>query len=151
MAAHGVLRADPVPGAAGGLAWRITEDGLHRLRYSSQLSEGRLLLEPRQALPLEDRTPWELACALLDDGWEWHPLPRAVPARLKLAPLQPQTNGPNMFFSGWEPSVSYMLALLQPARLQALGIDAVPHGQPDRVYVDLLKGRGHAKEGWCCR
>ena len=85
----------------GVVGWQLTQGGLHKLRFYTELDPGVPALEPRGDLQLEDRTSWETVCTLLDSGWTWQAMPTARGARLALPPFDVASQQPKVVYSGW--------------------------------------------------
>ena len=83
LSGHGFCSSTPTIGG-NSLAWRLTSQGMAKLRFDSYLSAGTPVLEPRSDLALTDQTLWELMVGPLDVGWEWRPLPCESKRRLAL-------------------------------------------------------------------
>ena len=138
LSGHGFCSSTPTIGNS--LAWRLTSQGMAKLRFDSYLGAGTPVLEPRSDLALTDQTLWELMVGPLDVGWEWRPLPCESKRRLALPFFELETQQPNVFYTGLCPSRLYLEALLQPQRLRDLGIQTVPHGQSEKTYENIMKG-----------
>ncbi len=99
--------------------------------------QGKLILQPRSALPLSDRTVYELLQELFALGWEWRPPPPPG----KRGELGCSTVAPvRVFYCGKAPHTEYLQCLLRLEDLAALGVTVVPHLQARTVYEKLLRG-----------
>lgn len=59
----------------GAVTWRLSVEGLKRIRAYREVQPGKKVFERRPLIPLEDLDTYELLTELLDTGWSWEPLP----------------------------------------------------------------------------
>ena len=119
-----------------GQGYQLTQEALHCLDYGPTLSNPCSVLEPRHALPLVDRSSWEMLVALSDDGWKWQH------AESKQSLLPYSAGREKVFYSsGVRVMKSYMMCLLRAEELSSsFGVRAIPHLASDKNYAELLKG-----------
>ena len=123
---------------------QLSQVGLLQVQCVAPLSEGRQTLAPRQDVAMDTWTVWELIITLLGRGWQWAPLPARLNARAKLAGYDLVTAGPSKFYTLKTVGREYLLCLLQPERLKALGLEVLPHGHKAEIYQKLLNGQAVA-------
>lgn len=111
------------------------------------MSEGRAALATRSSdLAIEDLTIFEKLMMLHDSGWEWRPLPSSMQQRCRLPlymcddplGLEAGEASEKVFYTGFNICPHYLHALLEPGRLLAHGIVALPHGCSFKQYEDLV-------------
>ena len=74
-------------------------------------------------------------------GWTWELLPMSSKARKSLPCFSTELEAPKVFYTLNTVPKAYLEALLRPRELLALGVTKVPHGQPVKVYTDILEGK----------
>ena len=98
----------------------------------------------REALPLADRSIWELAKSLLDKGWTWQLMPRDIKSREAL-PVHDATKNTGIFYTLGSTLIRpYLLCLLQSNDLcEKFAIIEIPHyfkDAPVKRYQAILAG-----------
>ena len=78
------------------------------------VARGVPALRPPAGMPLADYTSYEMASTLLEEGWEWRPMPTKV-GKARLLPYQ------HVIEDGSEPSkIFYSRQILLPEYLRCL-------------------------------
>ena len=102
------------------------------------------LCEVRADLALSERTAFELARCLEDEGFQWRIMPRSTDERLKLSYTHGREGEQKVWFTqGGTIIPSYCKCLLQAEHLASHHkIESIPHWhhQPHKVYPAILSG-----------
>ena len=128
--------------------WSLTKRCLKHLRLSSALGPQEPAFAVRgSGFPIKDRTYWEHLQLLAECGWEWRPVPSKAAEKQALQPYHILQMAPKIFYTGLDHPLSYLVCLLEPARILEHGIETIPHAQPNQVYIDLQNGKAFTPRG----
>jgi hypothetical protein len=138
----GLVTSSEAEGERGSVHVAFSAKGVLELTLALRCHRPRAVCEVREGeIALGDRTAFELASMLIDDGWEWRPLPKKRQERLALA----YTPGGDQSWYSFSPSLEhrYLQALLQAPDLFDKGVVEIPHWSPTpaETYGAILLGR----------
>jgi hypothetical protein len=121
-------------------SWQLTVRGMRSVVFCSSMSEAVACCGIREAIPLADRSTYEMQLMLNDQGWEWRCMPSKVERRDSLDPYR--VGEPKVWYSTLVSPKVYLQALLEAQRLKdVFGVDEIPHGKNPAVYERLLRGQ----------
>jgi hypothetical protein len=141
-AREGLVTCSEADGGHGSVRVAFSAKGVQELTLSLRCHRPRAVCTVREGpVALEDRTSFELAVTLWENGWEWRPLPRKREERLALVYTP---GGDQYWYSSTPiPEHRYLEALLLATDLFAKGVVAIPHWSmtPAQTYGEILAGR----------
>ena len=125
-------------------SWQLTPTAVQKMTIWRSLAPAVPALRPPVGMPIADYTSYELASRLLDDGWEWRPMPSGKREKGKLLPyrhLIEEGVAPNkIFYSTQVLSSEYLRCLFDKDFMVAIGVVVVHHGLEREHYQKMLKG-----------
>ena len=122
--------------------WFFTDAGAQRLRTAALPTKPQQVFALRVGEDLEQLTVFELVMTLRNSGWQWELwVPPSGLTRRVAGKFTAYAEGqPKIWYSGMAHGPRYMMALLRAETLFQQGLEAIPHGPPEKQYASYLQG-----------
>ena len=124
-------------------SWVLTPSATGNIVAYHRVERPVPVFSANDAIPLEDRSPWEWLCALQQGGWELQLAPRKAIHRSALAPYI--AGGRKLWFVSGKDLTrvrSYIFALYHSQSLfEGTMVEKVCHLQPQQYYQKILQGK----------